>query len=126
MKLNWKYLVAPVLIYPTYTYVLEYLTNKLSHFFFNAEREKKVAAEQCLEFAELRLPFIYHPRYNITACGLENLHPFDSIKYQRVFNSLKEKGIINSKKDYYEPSMPSRASLLTVLQNPSLQYPTPR
>lgn len=26
-------------------------------------------------------PIVYHPGYNMTFCGLEKLHPFDSIKY---------------------------------------------
>lgn len=24
------------------------------------------------------LPIVYHPKYNITFCGLEKVHPFDS------------------------------------------------
>jgi len=26
-------------------------------------------------------PIVYHPSYNMTFCGLERMHPFDSIKY---------------------------------------------
>lgn len=28
---------------------------------------------------------VYHPSYNLTFCGLEKLHPFDSRKYGHVF-----------------------------------------
>ena len=38
------------------------------------------------------LPIVYHPNYNITFCGLEKLHPFDSEKYGRIFSILKSKG----------------------------------
>ena len=34
------------------------------------------------------IPIAYSPKYNIKACGVEKLHPFDSEKYGRVFNSL--------------------------------------
>ena len=27
------------------------------------------------------IPIVFHERYNITACGIEKLHPFDSTKY---------------------------------------------
>lgn len=47
------------------------------------------------------LPFIYHPRYNLTACGLEKCHPFDSIKYRRVFNYLIEKKVIKGLSDVH-------------------------
>ncbi len=31
---------------------------------------------------------IYSNNYNITACGIEKMHPFDSTKYERVYNAL--------------------------------------
>jgi histone deacetylase 11 len=34
------------------------------------------------------IPIIYHPRYNITAFGLERLHPFDGLKYRRIHDAL--------------------------------------
>jgi histone deacetylase 11 len=30
-----------------------------------------------------KLPIVYSSDYNITACGIEKLHPFDSCKYQK-------------------------------------------
>ncbi|CAI2371448.1 unnamed protein product [Moneuplotes crassus] len=35
-------------------------------------------------------PIVYSPGYNITAFGLEKLHPFDSRKYGRIYNFLTE------------------------------------
>ncbi len=34
------------------------------------------------------IPLVYHPRYDITAFGLERLHPFDSRKYRRIQDAL--------------------------------------
>lgn len=34
------------------------------------------------------VPIAYSTSYNITACGIEKLHPFDSEKYRKVFNTL--------------------------------------
>jgi histone deacetylase 11 len=33
---------------------------------------------------------IYSPRYNIRACGIEKLHPFDSCKYGRAMRRIRE------------------------------------
>jgi histone deacetylase 11 len=35
---------------------------------------------------------VYHPDYNITACGIEKYHPFDSCKYLRVYEELVTNG----------------------------------
>lgn len=43
-----------------------------------------------------RVPFIYHARYNITAWGLENIHPFDSQKYRRVYEYLLDAGALRA------------------------------
>ena len=34
------------------------------------------------------VPIVYSPGYNITAGGLEKLHPFDSTKYKRIWDFL--------------------------------------
>jgi hypothetical protein len=36
---------------------------------------------------------VYHPRYNITAFGLERLHPFDGRKYRRIHDALIARGL---------------------------------
>src|ERR1700758_4720909 len=38
------------------------------------------------------IPIIYHPKYNITAFGLERLHPFDGLKYKRIHDALVADG----------------------------------
>lgn len=41
------------------------------------------------------LPICYHPDYNITACGLEKCHPFDSVKYGRINRFLTDLGVLS-------------------------------
>ncbi len=35
-----------------------------------------------------KIPVVFHPQYDISFCGLEKLHPFDSKKYGTVYNFL--------------------------------------
>ena len=42
---------------------------------------------------------VYHPSYNISFCGIEKIHPFDSQKYGNVYRRLKNKVIIKSDAD---------------------------
>lgn len=39
------------------------------------------------------VPIVYHPGYNITAFGLERLHPFDGRKFRRIREALIARGI---------------------------------
>lgn len=55
---------------------------------------------------------VYHPSYNITFCGLEKMHPFDSRKYGNVFDKLMRMGIVKSTDSVIEPSIISRKLLL--------------
>ncbi|VDO32689.1 unnamed protein product [Onchocerca flexuosa] len=43
------------------------------------------------EIARDQLPIIYHPIYNISFCGIERCHPFDSRKWGRVYETLLRK-----------------------------------
>jgi histone deacetylase 11 len=57
------------------------------------------------------IPLIYHPSYNITAFGLERLHPFDSRKYRRIHDALIARGL-RRPGDFVRPDMVSRQDLL--------------
>jgi histone deacetylase 11 len=59
------------------------------------------------------IPIVYHPSYNITAFGLERLHPFDSRKYRRIHDALIERGLRRSK-DFVRTGKVSRRELLEV------------
>jgi histone deacetylase 11 len=59
------------------------------------------------------IPLVYHPAYNITAFGLERLHPFDGRKYRRIHEALVARGL-RRPRDFVRPRPVSRADLLKV------------
>lgn len=59
------------------------------------------------------VPLIYSNAYNITAFGLENLHPFDSRKYDKIFRSIKKAGL-RSDSDFLLPSTITEEALLRI------------
>jgi histone deacetylase 11 len=59
------------------------------------------------------IPLVYHPRYNITALGLERLHPFDSRKYRRIRDALVKRGL-RRPDDFLRPKEVSRHELLEI------------
>ena len=56
------------------------------------------------------IPLIYHPGYNITACGVERLHPFDSMKYRRIHDELIRQGIRRTG-DFHRPTLCTQSEL---------------
>jgi histone deacetylase 11 len=66
------------------------------------------------------IPLIYHPRYNITAFGLERLHPFDSRKYRRIHDALIALGVCRAG-DFERPRPVSDHDLLRVHTREYLQ-----
>jgi histone deacetylase 11 len=56
------------------------------------------------------VPLVYHPGYNITACGLERRHPFDSIKYRRIHDELVRQGL-RKPADFQRPALATRGEL---------------
>src|SRR4051812_24166219 len=61
----------------------------------------------------MMIPLVYHPRYNITAFGLERLHPFDSRKYRRIHAALIARGL-RRPGDFVRPRPATRPELRTV------------
>lgn len=59
------------------------------------------------------VPLVYHPRYNITAFGLERLHPFDSRKYRRIRDALVARGL-RRRRDFVRPRPMTSADLLKI------------
>lgn len=49
------------------------------------------------------VPLIYSAKYNITAFGMEKLHPFDGTKFRKIYNSLHESGL-RKKEDFIRPT----------------------
>jgi histone deacetylase 11 len=59
------------------------------------------------------VPIVYDSSYNITACGLERLHPFDSAKYRRIHDWLIRQGL-RKPADFVVPQPCTREELLSV------------
>lgn len=59
------------------------------------------------------IPIVYSRRYNVTAFGLERLHPFDGRKYGRIRDWLIRQGLRRSR-DFVAASPLSRKQLLRV------------
>jgi histone deacetylase 11 len=59
------------------------------------------------------VPIVYHPAYNITAFGLERLHPFDGRKYRRIHDALVARGL-RRRGDFARPRAASRDELCKV------------
>ena len=59
---------------------------------------------------ENKIPIVYSPEYNISLLGLEELHPFDTKKYQKVFRALRQKNILTGH-NYYTVSEPANEVL---------------
>ena len=93
---------------------LELLINLYVTFLHSEKREEAKHLQKIKDFDKIKLNIIYHPRYNITAFGIEKCHPFDSCKYGRIVQKLKDAGLIKSEKDMHKPSMITRATLLKV------------
>lgn len=63
-------------------------------------------------------PIVYSKDYNIEACGLEKMHPFDSTKYKRVFDDLVSTGHLDPKTmKLISPAVPDREFLQFVMSS---------
>ncbi|EJD74475.1 hypothetical protein LOAG_18214 [Loa loa] len=59
------------------------------------------------EIEQGQLPIVYHPIYNISFCGIERCHPFDSRKWGRVYETLLQSGMFEER----QTIRPSEASM---------------
>ena len=59
-------------------------------------------------------PILYSPNYDISFWKLETIHPFDSSKWRRVFELLKDSGMLKSIDDIVQPLEATREDLLLV------------
>ena len=71
--------IALFLLYPIPLEILLLIYGKLT---YSDARWRKTYENNCLRMAEYN-GLIYSESYNMTACGLEKMHPFDAIKYKR-------------------------------------------
>lgn len=81
-------------------------------------RRSSGALEQDLKNLEgkinTRYPIVYSPGYNVTACGIERMHPFDSTKYGRINQFLRDSGCIDENATLFAPDLISRIYLYEV------------
>jgi len=60
---------------------------------FSDDIEEALAAKSSASPENGLVPLIYSKGYNVTAFGLEMLHPFDSKKYEKIHRELKRSGL---------------------------------
>lgn len=77
------------------------------------QRPPADSPSQLLASTSTMVPLIYSLAYNITAFGLERLHPFDSLKYRRIRDWLIRQGL-RSRRDFIAPSICAQTELLRV------------
>jgi histone deacetylase 11 len=82
--------LASIAFFCLYPILTETFINLGATIFYSKQREIEANNRKVIKFTRMKYPFIYSESYNLTACGLEKVHPFDSIKYRRVFQALVE------------------------------------
>ena len=60
-----------------------------------------------------QIPLFYSKGYNISAFGIEHMHPFDGCKYSKIYHALNASGL-RRPSDYSHPQPISRQELLQV------------
>ena len=95
------YLPVPIVWIVVYPIINEVIYNICS-----------LVGEKTVYNESLNSRIVYHPNYNISFCGLEKLHPFDSQKYGNVFRRLVSMSIVKGENDVIVPSRISRKLLL--------------
>ncbi|KAF0691772.1 Aste57867_17043 [Aphanomyces stellatus] len=67
-----------------------------------------------------KVPIVYSKHYNITAFGLERMHPFDSTKYGRVVEGLVAAGVLANEDALFSPQPPSYTEMTHLHRLPYL------
>ncbi|CAG2242022.1 HDAC11 [Mytilus edulis] len=79
-----------------------------------AEASRKLhATDLYVPIEPKQWPIVYTNQYNINALGMQKLHPFDAGKWGRVFQMLKEAGML-SETDVVTPKEATSQDLLVV------------
>lgn len=74
--------------------------------------EQPVASNDVARDEKL-VPLIYSANYNITAFGVERLHPFDGRKFSKIHKALLKTGM-RRKEDFIRPAIITTDQLLTI------------
>jgi hypothetical protein len=77
-RLKW---IAGLIFWFVYPIITETLMNFKAKYFAKSTLKNEHKCLDCIQgedgLKEI-FPIVYHPKYNITFCGLEKVHPFDS------------------------------------------------
>lgn len=76
------------------------------------EPESQSASRLYIQVDKQKWPILYSPNYDISFWKLETIHPFDSSKWRRIYELLKENGMIRGPEDTVQPLEVSREDLL--------------
>jgi histone deacetylase 11 len=114
----WWAWVGGIILFWFYPVLLEISIHAWACVFFSEQTYRKEIQEKRLQLAsENYEPFVYHPDYNLTFCGLEKKHPFDAVKYGRIIQDLEEKFKIVQSERIWKPKMITRALLKQICGN---------
>ncbi len=83
MKFFAKHILTRILIYGSPFFVLS-----MYCFWPVSGEERDIDFFKNYDFGKKQTPIFYNPIYNISFWGLENLHPFDSKKYSKIYQRL--------------------------------------
>lgn len=76
--------------------------------------EEEQSETRLYDVPRKKWPIIYSSEYDVSAWGLEAIHPFDSTKWRRVFELLVERGMLSGLDDIVQPLEINRTELLRV------------
>ena len=98
------------MIYPI---IFDLFYSLIGKIVYDDKNLRKKDAERHILFKQ-KIGIIYNSKYNISAGGIENLHPFDSQKYGRIYNQLKKDNIISHENQIWKPVKCPRSILQKV------------
>lgn len=113
----WWLLIAGIIFFFAYPILLEALVHLWALITHNEKTYANSLIQKKLQMASLPHPIVYHPDYNLSFCGLEKLHPFDSCKYRRVIDELSSGYNLINKDKLWKPKICSRAVIKTGSSN---------
>lgn len=105
-------IIGGILLFAFYPFLLETLLNIKGYVKRKGLLQESI--NKRLALANVKIPISYNHRYNISAGGIERVHPFDASKYKRIFEILREKVPDFNYKSIHNPSKATRELLLTV------------
>ena len=92
--------------------VLETLTNWYAWLTFKDESYARELLKNEMKYDKLKYPIVFHPRYDISGCWIEKLHPYDFCRAGKIFKMLCDLGVIIDEETVHRPSGGVRRAIL--------------